>query len=166
MIRKPWYILLTKHYSILKRNELLIQQHRRFSKTLFWAKIHISYELGWVQLRSNSTWLGWWNIGLGSREGKLESLTVATLTDSWPWETACVLRFLSDPMDYSPPDFSVHGISQARILEWVAISSSGDLPNPEIEPFFSSVSWLQVDSLLLSHQGSPEKLLDSKFLLS
>ena len=29
-----------------------------------------------------------------------------------------------DPMDYSPPGFSVHGISQGRILEWVAISSS------------------------------------------
>ena len=27
-------------------------------------------------------------------------------------------------MDYSPPSFSVHGISQARILEWVAISFS------------------------------------------
>ena len=25
-------------------------------------------------------------------------------------------------MDYSPPGSSVHGISQARILEWVAIS--------------------------------------------
>ena len=29
-----------------------------------------------------------------------------------------------DPMDCSPPGFSVHGISQARILEWAAISSS------------------------------------------
>ena len=29
-----------------------------------------------------------------------------------------------DPMDCSPPGFSVHGISQARILEWVAISYS------------------------------------------
>ena len=29
-----------------------------------------------------------------------------------------------DPMDYSPPGFSVHGLLQARILEWVAISSS------------------------------------------
>ena len=28
---------------------------------------------------------------------------------------------LCDPMDYSPPDSSVHGILQARILEWVAI---------------------------------------------
>ena len=31
---------------------------------------------------------------------------------------------LCDPMDYSPPDFSVHGIFQARVLEWVAISFS------------------------------------------
>ena len=29
-----------------------------------------------------------------------------------------------DPMDCSPPGFSVHGIPQARILEWVAISFS------------------------------------------
>ena len=29
---------------------------------------------------------------------------------------------LCDPMDYSPPGSSVHGIFQARILEWVAIS--------------------------------------------
>ena len=31
---------------------------------------------------------------------------------------------LSDPMDFSPPGSSVRGISQARILEWVAISLS------------------------------------------
>ena len=31
---------------------------------------------------------------------------------------------LFDPMDCSPPVFSVHGIFQARILEWVAISFS------------------------------------------
>ena len=29
---------------------------------------------------------------------------------------------LCDPMDYSPPGSSVHGILQTRILEWVAIS--------------------------------------------
>ena len=37
-------------------------------------------------------------------------------------------------MDYSPPGPSVHGILQARVLEWVVISSSGDLPHPRIEP--------------------------------
>ena len=33
---------------------------------------------------------------------------------------------LCDPMEYRPSDFSVHGIFQARILEWVAISFSRD----------------------------------------
>ena len=32
---------------------------------------------------------------------------------------------LSDPMDCSLPGSSVHGISQARVLEWVAIAFSG-----------------------------------------
>ena len=31
---------------------------------------------------------------------------------------------LYDPMDCSPPGSSVHGILQARILEWVAMPSS------------------------------------------
>ena len=37
-------------------------------------------------------------------------------------------------MDGSLTGSSVHGILQARILEWVAISSSRDLPDPGIEP--------------------------------
>ncbi|XP_069436351.1 programmed cell death protein 10 isoform X2 [Ovis canadensis] len=37
--------------------------------------------------------------------------------------------------DGNPPDSSVHGISQARMLEWVAFSpEEGDLPNPDIKP--------------------------------
>ena len=36
-------------------------------------------------------------------------------------------------VNYTPPGSSVHCISQARILEWVAISSSRDLPDPGIK---------------------------------
>ena len=39
-----------------------------------------------------------------------------------------------DPMDCSPPGSSVHGILQARILEWVACPPPGDLPDPGSEP--------------------------------
>ena len=35
-----------------------------------------------------------------------------------------------DPMDYSPSGTSVHGISQARILKWVAISFSKGSSQP------------------------------------
>ena len=41
---------------------------------------------------------------------------------------------LCDPMDCSPLGSSVHGILQARILEWVAMPSSGELPDLGIEP--------------------------------
>ena len=51
---------------------------------------------------------------------------------------------LCDPKDCSPPGSSVHGILQARILEWVTIS------DPGIEPMSLA---LQADSLLLSHWG-------------
>ena len=45
---------------------------------------------------------------------------------SIPGVCMCVYSVVSDcdPMDCSPPGSSVHRISQARILEWVAISSS------------------------------------------
>ena len=41
---------------------------------------------------------------------------------------------LCDSMDCSLPGSSVHGIFQARILEWVANSFSGDLPDLGVEP--------------------------------
>ena len=43
---------------------------------------------------------------------------------------------LLDSMDYSPPGPCVLEIFQARIVEWVAISSSGDSPSPGIELTF------------------------------
>ena len=41
---------------------------------------------------------------------------------------------LCDPMDCSPPGSSVHGILQARALEWGVVPPPGDLPDPGIEP--------------------------------
>ena len=51
-------------------------------------------------------------------------------------------------MDCSPPGSSVHGISQARILEEVGISSSRALPDPGTE--LHLLHW-QANSLSLSH---------------
>ena len=63
---------------------------------------------------------------------------------------------LCDPMDCGLPGSSVHGISQTRILEWVATSFSRGSSNPRIKPLSSA--W-QVDSLPLSHLRSPHKVL-------
>ena len=59
---------------------------------------------------------------------------------------------LCNTMDCSPPDSSLRGVSQARILEWVAISFSMGLPTQGLNPHLGH--W-QVDSLPLSHQGNP-----------
>ena len=58
---------------------------------------------------------------------------------------------LWDPMDCCLQDSSVHGIFQASILEWVAISSSRGSSQPR--DWTHSPAW-QADSLPLSHLGS------------
>ena len=55
-------------------------------------------------------------------------------------------------MDCSPPGSSVCGISQARILEWVAFPSPENLPDPGTEPESPA---LQMGSLPLSHREAP-----------
>ena len=52
---------------------------------------------------------------------------------------------VGDPSDYSLPGSSVHMVFQARILEWVAISSLGDILNPGIKPVFPLSPALLVD---------------------
>ena len=56
-------------------------------------------------------------------------------------------------MDYSPPGSSVHGILQARILEWVATPSSRGSSQP-MSPA------LQVDSLPSEPPGKPKNILE------
>ena len=56
-----------------------------------------------------------------------------------PWTTAC-----QDPLSM--------GILQTRILEWAAMPSLGDLPNPGIEPRSPT---LQADSLPSELPGKP-----------
>ena len=51
---------------------------------------------------------------------------------------------LSDTMDCSLPGSSVHGIFQARVLEWGAIAFFGKKPNP---------SQMSKDALLIFLQG-------------
>ena len=62
---------------------------------------------------------------------------------------------LCNPMDCTSPGSSVYGIFQARIVEWVVISSSRGSSNTVIEPASPMSPALQVDSLPLNHQGSP-----------
>ena len=60
---------------------------------------------------------------------------------------------LCNPVDNSLPGSFVHRILQARILEWVAIPFSRDLPDPGMEPLSPT---LQADSLPSELPGKPK----------
>ena len=67
----------------------------------------------------------WWKTAFSNFSGKESAV-------DWMCVCVCVCMHvcaqlcltLCDPMDCSPPGSSVHGILQARILEWVAMPSS------------------------------------------
>ena len=60
---------------------------------------------------------------------------------------------LCNPMDCSPPGSSVHGILQAKILEWVAMPSSQRSSLPRDQTL--CLLWLHAGSLPLALTGKP-----------
>ena len=62
---------------------------------------------------------------------------------------------LCNPMDYTPPGSSVHGIFQARILEHLAIFYLRGFLRPWNLTCASCLLDLQMDSLPLYHLGGP-----------
>ena len=57
--------------------------------------------------------------------------------------SVCLCPTLFDPIDCSPSVSSVHGISHARLLEWVAISSSKGSSQPRDQTHISSIGrWI------------------------
>ena len=76
---------------------------------------------------------------------------IFSYVNSWLWQSVLVAQsFLTlwDPMDCSPPGPSVHGIFQARILEWGAISYSRGSSWPSDQ---TQVSWLLHCKEILYH---------------
>ena len=78
----------------------------------------------------------------------------------WKWRhymEDCITSDSWDPMDYSPPGPSVHGVSQARILEWAAFPFSRGSSRPRDQTWLSCAAGglLHCRCILyrLSHQG-------------
>ena len=70
------------------------------------------------------------------------------------------VRLFCDPVDRSLPSSSGHGILQARILEWVAISFSRVFSWPRDWTCISCIGW---GALLLSHHVHREREKESKY---
>ena len=100
---------------------------------------------GWGASPTRWTWV-WATLGVGDGQGSLACCSLwgrkeldSTERLNWLWMECESVSYsiMSDslwPKKCSPPGSSVHGILQARIREWVAISFSRDLRDPGIEP--------------------------------
>ena len=66
--------------------------------------------------------------------------------------------WLWDPMDCSPPGSSVHGILQARILEWVAMPSSRESSQPKHQ---TCISWIASGFFTVEPWGKPYEDISS-----
>ena len=82
------------------------------------SSVHIGSSMCW-----QSSFLPATTIQINSKYEILPNIFTLYVSPSGVWP-------FCKPMDCSPPGSSVHGIYQAWILEWVAISSSGESSRP------------------------------------
>ena len=81
------------------------------------------------------------------------------LQEIWRVQRTCPLcgsfaGFLCNPVDCSPPGSSIHGVLQARILEWVAVSFSRGSSQPRD---LTQVSHVEADTLTSEPPGKPHR---------
>ena len=113
---------------------MMVRPNKWKHQSLEQRKLYCSAKQGEWVVHAQNPWTYWW----------------------FPVAQSCLTLY--NPMDCSPPGSSIHGILQARILEWVARPSSKESFQPGIEPRSPA---LQVNSLL---SEPPGKLNEVYFL--
>ena len=126
-------------------------------------KVYFRYYIRYFFCRCSPGWgsVKWYSVDKKSPSPRFSAhnqllkqqslLSIMSLIMEYMCASSCPT--LRDPMDHSPPGSFVHGILQARILEWAATSPPGDLPNPGVKPRSPA---LQVDSLPSEPPGKPK----------
>ena len=101
-------------------------------------------------------WTGWsWNLSSsGCQNPRISHFSYTRHLSFWLMKVVQLCPTLCNPLDCSPPGSFVHGILQARILEWVIIPFS----SPGTEPRSPA---LQEDSVPAEPQGKSLLLVKS-----
>ena len=121
-----WMQLWLKHFSSICANKLQSQVPWRRA----WQPTPVFLPGEFHGQRSMAGYSPWGHKELDTTE----QLTLSHFRGRFGIELGCSVLIaqlcltVCDPMDCSPPGSSVHGIHQARILEWVAMSSSRGSP--------------------------------------
>ena len=145
------YLEATKLASMASASPL-VQISR--STTLIWTVLPILITTSWVQTT------------ILSSLHHFESLVSDELLIQY---TLCCAKSLQscltccNPVDCSPPGSSVHGISQARALKWVAIPISSGSSWPRGQAYVSCVSWIGRE--VLYHWATWEATIYSNIIL-
>ena len=141
-----WYQL-----DVLKFNSILTCSTLRLEKAMAPDSSTLAWKIPWMEKPGRLQSMG--SLTAGHNWSDLAAAAAATLRYSI---SACSdAKFCltpGNPMDCSLTGSSVHGISQARILEWVAHSFSRRCSWPRDWPRFPA---LQADSLPLNYLWSP-----------
>ena len=90
---------------------------------LVWIYVYFTFKLLFVFLILTHKNIGKPNLYYLKQTAIIKFVAVVVLSLSRVW-------LFCDPIDFSPPGSSVHGISQTRILEWVAICFSKGSSQP------------------------------------
>ena len=136
-------IILSNKKATLSRNidNLIFIEYFFFFLNFFFIEYFLTCTYNFLKLLKVSTW-------------KCKSLTY----DSYDMHACSVAQSrltLYNPMDCSPPVSSIHGILQARILDWVAISSSRGSSRPRDLTRFSCGSWIVSRFFTTEPPGKP-----------
>ena len=110
-----------------------------------WAKLIINKYLNKREREGTACW----DLGFRLLAFRISNLYISIVSES---EVAQLCPTLFDRMDCSLSGSSIHGIFQARVLEWITISFSRGSSRPRNRTW---VSALQADALL---SGPPGKL--------
>ena len=124
---------------------------RRRSHPVWWLMLQTDLNHGFSWVNS------WKKLALGEVSVYHSALCVrAELLQPCP--TLC------NPVDCSPPGFSVHGILQARILEWVAMPSSRGSSWPRDWTHFSCVACIAGKFITAEPPRKPFSLITDSIL--